>query len=188
MKQISFSAFAFAIICLLLTAPWTGDAQTPDAIYHSDIFAVTISMEMKAASASQSPIVRLAIRNISQEPISRDDCSSDPRVWVQGEHGEHGEPPTTYRERFSTMRLLPGEPELPCTLNNTWSIAPGQTYVKHILLKYLYDLQEPGKYSVYVEFPVRGRWLRTNTVDFQLTPEESSREKRDAAPPANTDR
>ena len=169
MKQIRASGFAFAIICLVMADPRIGDAQTPDAAYSSDTYAVSISMEKEAVLASQSPIVLLAIKNIGPKRIDRDDCSSDPRVWVQGEHGE---PPTTYRERFSTWRLLPGEPELACTLNMTWSLAPGETLIKHILLKYLYDLRLPGKYSVYVEFPTGEGWLRTNTVNFHVTAEE----------------
>ena len=87
--------------------------------------------------------------------------------------GEHGEPPTTYRERFATMRLLPGEAPLDCTLNMTWSLAPGESLTKQILLKYLYDLHEPGKYSVFVEFPTGESWLRTNTVTFHLAAGEA---------------
>jgi hypothetical protein len=179
MRQIRISGYAFALVCLALADPRKGDTQTLGVVFHSDTYAVSISMEQETVPGSESPIVLLAIRNASSERISRDDCSSDPRVWVQGEHGE---PPTTYRERFSTLRLLPGEPDLACTLNNTWSLAPGETLTKHVLLKYLYDLHEPGSYSVYIEFPTGEGWLRTNTVNFRVMAEGPSQAAHNGSP------
>ncbi len=169
MKPFVISAMAIALVAL---ADSNGiRAQTPGAVSQSDTYAVSISMEKETATVPDAPIVVLAIKNISDKTISRDDCSSDPRTWVQGEHGE---PPTTYRERFATMRLLPGEPPLDCTLNLSWSLAPGETLTKQILLKYLYDLHEPGKYSVFVEFPTGESWLRTNTVTFHVVAKDPS--------------
>lgn len=170
MKLAPVSGFAFALVCFVLADPHNGRAQTSGAVSHSDTYAVSISMEKQTFTSDQDAIVTLAIKNISDKIISRDDCSSDPRVWIQGEHGE---PPTTYRERFATQRLQPGEPELACTLNMSWSLAPGETLTRHILLKYLYDLHAPGKYSVYVEFPTGDAWLRTNTVTFQVIAPEA---------------
>ncbi len=165
MRLIHLSVFAFLLICLLPADPHNVRAQTPGAVAQSDLYAVSISMEKETTAGAEGPIVALAIKNISDKTISRDGCSSDPRTWVQGEKGE---PPTTYRERFATMRLLPGEPPLECTLNLSWSLAPGETLTKQILLRYLYDLHEPGKYSVFVEFPTGDSWLRTNTVTLHV--------------------
>jgi hypothetical protein len=122
-------------------------------------------MEKKQVQAGESPRVSLVIENVSDENIDLNDCFDEPRVWVQGEHGE---PPTTYRERWSTSRLLPGEPELACTLNMTHRLAPGDSITRHIILNYLYDLHQPGKYSMYVEFPSKEGWLRTDPMDFEV--------------------
>jgi hypothetical protein len=161
------------LVCLALADTRVHRAQTPGAVYRSDTYAVSISMEKETVAASQPPIVSLAIRNMSDKVISRDDCSSAPRAWVQGEHGE---PPTTYRERFSTQRLQPGEPDLACTLNMSWSLAPGETRKVQVLLQYLYDLHEPGKYSVYLEYPAPEGWLRTNTATFRVVPEDEHKQ------------
>jgi hypothetical protein len=174
MKLIQILSLLTVSFFFIMAHPQDALAQTPDAINHSDTYAVSISMERETVSAPQLPIASFSIKNVSDKRIDRDDCSSDPRVWVQGEHGE---PPTTYRERFSTLRLLPGEPELACTLNLSWSLAPGETMVKHVLLSYLYDLHQPGKYSVYLEFPAPEGWLRTNTVTFYVVPEDRSEDK-----------
>ena len=157
-----------AVLGLLVSDPYGCLAQSAEVVYRSSTYAVSITMEKEAVAGAESPIVNLAIKNISNNRIDRDDCSSDPRVWVLGEHGE---PPTTQRERFATMRLLPGEAPLACTLNLTWSLAPGETLTKHIVLKYLYDLHEPGRYTVFVEFPTDEGWLRTNTVSFHVVAE-----------------
>lgn len=185
MKAIRIWGLTFVITGLVWANTRTGNAQTPNAVYHSDAYAVSISMEKEIIPASQSPIVSLVIKNISDKRIDRNDCSSDPRVWVRGEHGE---PPTRYRERFSTQRLLPGEPDLACTLNMTWSLAPGEVRTEHFLLKYLYDLHNPGKYSVYVEFPTEAGWLRANKVDFQVLAEGSVQDERDASAASESNR
>jgi hypothetical protein len=164
---------------LIVAGARVGRAQTPNAVYHSNSYAVSISMEGETFTPkvkftpSEPPSVNLVIRNISDQQIALNDCAIMPRVWVQGEHGE---PPTTYREREATMRLLPGEAPLSCTLNMTYSLAPGESMTKHVLLRYLYDLHETGKYSVYLEFPVPDGWLRTKAVDFFVEPAGISEE------------
>ena len=171
MKLVQMPFLAAILVCVV-AASRISYGQTPNAIAHSDIYAVSISMDdSKSAYASMSPSVALVIKNISDKSISRDDCSSEARVWVQGEHGE---PPTTYRGRFNTSRLLPGEPDLMCTLNMSWRLAPGESTTKHYLLKDLYDLHEPGKYSVYLEFPTTEGLVRTNTVRFEVLKENAS--------------
>lgn len=173
-KLIQIPSLLTALFFFLAADPLGALGQASDAVSHSDGYAVSISMERETVSASQSPTALFVIKNVSDKRIDRDDCSSDPRVWV---HGEHGEPPTTYRERASTLRLLPGEPELACTLNMSWSLAPGESRTKRILLSYLFDLHQPGKYSVYLDFPVPEGWLRTNTVTFYVVPEDRSEDK-----------
>ena len=174
MKPTQVPNLMVLLVCLILADLHASRAQTPDAVNHSDTFAVSISMEKETASASQSPTVTFVIKNISDKRIDRDDCSSNSRVWIQGEQGE---PPTTYRERAPTLRLLPGEPELACTLNMSWSLAPRESRIVHVLLSYLYDLHQPGKYSVYLEFPAPEGWLRTNIVTFHVVPEDQPEDR-----------
>jgi hypothetical protein len=141
------------------------EAQKVIPAHESNYLLVTIAMEKERVHVGESPIVTMVIENVSDETINLNDCMDDPRVWVQGAHGE---PPTTYRERFSTGRLLPGEPDLACTLNMTYSVAPGASITRHIILDSFYDLREPGKYTVYVEFPSREGLLRTDPIKFEI--------------------
>lgn len=169
MKLFYLRLIAVVGVFLGTTCLDSAGGQTLGAIYHSDTYAVTISMDRDPAYPS--PSVLLVVKNISDKRIDSNDCSNDPRVWVQGEHGE---PPTTYRERFGTLRLLPGEPDLACTVNMSYSLEPGESRTKHVLLKYLYDLHESGKYSVYVEIPAPEGWLRSNTAKFEVSESSTS--------------
>jgi len=164
MKLLQVRRFAVILISLVTTLLSSASGQTPDAVSHSDTYAVSISMDK--GPTYPPPSVLLVLKNISDKRINTDDCSTYPRVWVQGEHGE---PPTTERERDATLRLQPGDHALACTLNMSWSLDPGESREKHILLNYLYDLHEPGKYSVYVELPVPEGWLRSNTAQFEVS-------------------
>ena len=84
--------------------------------------------------------------------------------------GEKGEPPTTYRQRDATHRLLPGEAPLKRTLYNPWIISPRAGDTHHWLLDAFYDLSAPGKYTLYfdVRDPKTGEILRSNTVPFTV--------------------
>ena len=82
MRPFVISAMAIALVGL---ADSNGiRAQTPDAVFKSDTFAASISMEKETIAGVEGPIVALVIKNISDKTISRDDCSSDPRTWVHG--------------------------------------------------------------------------------------------------------
>ena len=164
LKPIHVRSFMAMLISFAPVLFNSANGQTPDAVNHSDTYAVSISMDKGMTYPPQS--VSLVLKNISDKRINTDDCSTYPRVWVQGEHGE---PPTTERERDATLRLQPGDHALACTLNMSWSLDPGELREKHILLNYLYDLHEPGKYSVYVELPVPEGWLRSNTTQFEVS-------------------
>jgi len=169
MKLLLIRLFPVMLIAIATALPHSASGQTPNAISQSDRYYVAISMDKDPAY--DAPSVLLVIKNISDKRISTDDCRMDVRVWVQGEHGE---PPTTERERDATSRLRPGDHPLMCDLNVSYSIDPGETLTKHIPLKFLYDLQEPGKYSVYLEFPVPEGWLRSNTTQFEITQSSAS--------------
>ena len=164
MKLLQVQPLAAILLFLVMASLNSASGQTPEAVYHSDTYTISISMDK--GLTYPPPSVLLVLKNISDKRINTDDCSTYPKVWVQGEHGE---PPTTERERDATLRLQPGDHALACTLNMSWSLDPGESREKHILLNYLYDLHEPGKYSVYVEFPVPEGWLRSNTTQFQVS-------------------
>lgn len=143
------------------------DGQEVIPAHKSNTFYLTITMEKQTLPVGQPPRVRLTIKNLTDHVIRvpGDGCGSDIRVWVRGEHGE---PPTTLRERHDTGRLPPGEADLPCSLNANVPLAPGESTTRTFLLEYFYDLQEPGKYAVYLEVPSPEGWLRTDSVTFQI--------------------
>lgn len=109
----------------------------------------------------------LTVRNLSDENLEL--CRYSCTVHVMGEKGE---PPTTYRQRDATHRLLPGESPLEITLYAGWFIAPGNADTHHWILKDLYDLSTPGKYTLYFEVqdPKTREILRSNTVPFSVPP------------------
>jgi len=152
----------FAPVCLRL------DGQEVMPAHKSNTFYLTIAMEKQMLPVGQPPRVLLTTKNLTDHLISApgDSCGSVVRIWVQGEHGE---PPTTLRERGATGRLLPGEGSLQCTLvADMPPLAPGESTTRTFLLEYFYDLQVPGKYTVYLEVPSPEGWLRTDTVTFQI--------------------
>jgi hypothetical protein len=143
-------------------------AQSNEPTYHSDTFAIRIAMEKQTLLAGQPPKVRLTTKNLTDHliPAPGDRCGSKVRVWVQGELGE---PPTTPRERDATGRRLPGDQSFECTVvADMPPLAPGESTTRTFDLEYLYDLQVPGKYTVYLEVPSPEGWLHTNTVTFQI--------------------
>ena len=161
---ISIGVFAavFVSACIRLV----GQEVIP--AHKSNVFYLTIAMEKKQVRVGESPMVLLTIKNLTDGLIRvpGDGCTQGAKVWVQGENGE---PPTTLRERDDTGRLLPGEAGLQCTVvANMRPLDPGESTTRKFLLKYLYDLQVAGKYTVYLEVPSPEAWLRTDTETFQI--------------------
>lgn len=109
----------------------------------------------------------LTITNLSDEDLELCPFSRSCTVHVVGEKGE---PPTTYRQRDATGRLLPGEPSLARTLYIAWIVAPGETDTHHWLLNAFYDLSGPGKYTLSFEVcdPKTNEFLRSNKVSFTV--------------------
>jgi hypothetical protein len=109
----------------------------------------------------------LTVTNLSDQDLELCPWSDSCTVHVMGEKGE---PPTTYRQRDATHRLLPGEAPLERTLYVGWFIAPGKTDTHHWILDVLYDLGTPGEYTLYFEVqdPKTREMLRSNTVPFSV--------------------
>lgn len=152
---------AFAPGCL------RSDGQQVIPAHKSNTLYLTVAMEKQTLPVGQPPRVVLTIKNLTDHsiPVPGDGCGAYTRVWVQGERGE---PPTTLRERHDTGRLPPGEADLPCTLNASEPLVPGESTTRTFMLEYLYDLRVPGKYTAYLEVPSPEGWLRTDTVTFQI--------------------
>jgi hypothetical protein len=184
MKSNPYRCLVVAITVAALAGVAAAHAQSGELLNQSDTFAMRIAMEKETLQVGQPPRVRLTIWNLTDLWIAMpgDQCAGQtPRVRIQGEHGE---PPTTARERVDTGRQLPGDQPLDCTLNAGYPMlspasTPADTATRTFLLEYLYDLREPGKYTVYIEVPCPEGWVRSNTVAFQIVageppPTESS--------------
>lgn len=175
---ISVAVFAavFAPACLRLA----GQEVIP--AHKSNIFRLIVAMEKQILPVGQPPRVVLTIKNLTDSLIRvpGDGCRQGVRVWVQGEHGE---PPTTARERQATERLLPGDARLECTVvADSRPLDPGESTTRTFLLEFLYDLQVPGKYNMYLDVPSPEGWLRTDTVTFQIVAEEPPPTKNNPCP------
>lgn len=154
------------------------------------VVALVFTVALGGAQAGVSPSVSkpsIAIKaSTAMYPVQNGDLSADLTVTNQSDEsldlcpwndsctvhvmGENGEPPTTYRQRNATHRLLPGEAPLNTTLNVGWFVAPGKTDTNHWILKDLYGLSAPGKYTLHFEVqdPKTREVLRSNTVSFSV--------------------
>jgi hypothetical protein len=72
-------------------------------------------------------------------------------------------------QRNITHKLLPGEAPLPGA-GASWDIAPGESFSHQYQLSFFFDLSAPGKHTAYMEVvdPSSRKWLRTNTVQFEM--------------------
>ena len=130
---------------------------------------VTITMEKAQVEVGHSPKVLVTMKNVSGRPLHVIHCPTI-KVYVQGENGE---PPTTRLERDFTNRLLPGEAPLACNDMAAETIDLDDTHKSSVELSYYYDLSQPAKYTVYLEFPSQEEnhgfvWLRTKPVQFEI--------------------
>ena len=162
-----------AIVASVLLMSEAASAQSNEAQTISDTFGIRIAIEKETPPPGQSPRVQLMMWNLTNLFVTMpgDPCAGQPtRIWIRGEHGE---PPTTARERIDTERALPGDQRLMCTLNAGMPILspagmPFDTATHTYQLEYLYDLRASGTYTIHIDVPVKDGWLRSNTVAFQV--------------------
>ena len=157
-----------ALMGLVVVAVPLGSAQSgvsPSAVQPS--IAIKVSMGTYRLDRGDTLTGELTVTNLSDENLELCPWSDSCIVHVMGEKGE---PPTTYRQRDATHRLLPGEAPLERTLYAGWFIAPGKADTHHWILNALYDLSTPGKYKLYFEVqdPKTREMLRSNTVPFSV--------------------
>lgn len=157
-----------AVITLAVATVSLGSAQSgiPQAVSQPSI-AIKASMGTYRLSTGDTLTGELTVTNLSNENLEL--CPWPDRCTVHV-MGEKGEPPTTYRQRDSTHRLLPGEAPLERTVYSPWIVAPGKADTHHWILDAFYDLSTPGKYTLYFEVqdPKTREVLRSNTVPFSV--------------------
>lgn len=167
MKVSHAIALCVTAIPAIATMPVSSQDQSAVPAHKSNSIYVTTAMKSDHVPAGTSPYLVVTIKNLTDHAISPPSyCNGNVNVYVQREKGE---PPTTYYQRAVTRRLLPGEADLPCTLNVDVPLRPGESLTLTWQLSELYDLSAPGKYSVYMELrDSDGLLLRTNAVQFEV--------------------
>jgi len=121
---------------------------------HSPTIAVSLAMESDRIPVGQKPLAISTVRNIGSYNWVRSRDPANYRIHIEGESGEP--PKTDVKITGSPVDLydyLP--PDMSRTM--TWYLSA------------FYDLNAPGKYTVYFEIQEKpGVWLRTNTVQFEM--------------------
>jgi hypothetical protein len=157
-----------AVMALAVLAASIGDAQSgvSPSVSRPSI-AISAASGTYRLDTGDTLTGELTVTNLSNENLELCPWSDSCTVHVMGEKGE---PPTTYRQRDATHRLLPGESPLERTLYVGWLIAPGKADTHHWIVNKLYDLSSPGKYTLYFEVqdPKTHKMLRSNTVPFSV--------------------
>jgi hypothetical protein len=165
MRHLQTSTLRLAIIVVIASSCDFLHSQDSSASTQPASIAVSITMKQNPISLGQKPWVILTEKNISNNTTYGD--SSFPfRLHVEGEKGQ---PPMTYYHR--QVRGEPGVPGLAGGgIEGLIGMAPGKSNVKEFDLTVYYDLKISGKYTVYLEVrDESGTWLRTNTVQFEIT-------------------
>jgi hypothetical protein len=159
---LTLALFATGIICDHLKAQSAKEAQ------HAVGIVLSIAVPKNKLPAGQSPVIIFGVENVSPSDFVIHDYMY--RLHVDGEHGE---PPTTYRQRLITHKLRAGEAEMGSDEWVEWRIFPGMSDDRRLQVSGYYDVSAPGKYSAYVEVedPTSGKWLRTRTVKFEIVTE-----------------
>ncbi|MGD0941336.1 MAG: hypothetical protein ABR905_16675 [Terracidiphilus sp.] len=140
-------------------------AQTVAPASQTDSITVSISLDKDHFPVGQSPLVPVTMINRTDRDLYLN--GNWYRVHIEGENGE---PTTTLRQRMTTDKLLPGEARLREDEDAEKFIPAGKSRIQKFEVEYFYDLSAPGKYRVYVDIkdPLSGKWLRTNTAQFEI--------------------
>jgi hypothetical protein len=149
-----------AAICVLSSAQAPAPTQ-PDALI------IKLAMNSDRVHTCEQPCVVLTIYNVSDKWLRI--AEGNYRLYVEGVNGE---PHSTVRLRQMNNTMQPGDRPLMITLFADEPMIPnGQSIEKRFQLPYYYDLSAIGKYFAHVDVkdPLTQRWLRTNTVQFEIT-------------------
>jgi len=163
----AFLNFAPRIIAMavIVTSASSLGAQSVVPAGQTDSITVSISLDKDHFPVGQSPRVLATMINRTDRDLYLN--GNWYRVHIDGENGE---PPTTLSQRMTTGKLLPGEARLREDENGENFIPAGNSRIEKFDVEDLYDLSAPGKYKVFVDIkdPLSGKWLRTNTVQFEI--------------------
>ena len=171
------------LAAVVFIASYAVTADTQSSCGKTDSIAVSIRTTL---DEHQMPLINLSVRNISGRTLTcktLDSTNSElfPRIHLEGVHSTPSKS-IWYRQLNHEF----GYPELPITLNVDCAsrfgkshYAPGETIsFKYPLMAY-YFVDKPGDYSVYLEVhdpeetcDPAAKWQRTNTAQFEITPEQ----------------
>lgn len=159
------------LLCTVFFCGIVAQGQAAQPTAKNDALTILLKMQTEQIQVGQKPWAILTIINPSDQPVIIDESMY--RVYV---YGKDGEASTKLVQRQLTGRLRPGDVPLgegpnvgPATL---WPAGgAGDSYVREFDLGYLYDLSAPGRYTARAEVlsPSSHRWLRTETVTFEMT-------------------
>jgi hypothetical protein len=143
----------------------------------SSDWRMTIRMDKDVVKAGSEVKVLIEAKNISDHAILVTEELKNPRridlrykTYVRAADGSLA-PETKWGRRVRTGREEPGESTIEVGSSYERYIQPGQIRPETLVLNALYDLSEPGKYSVQIEIPdEQGHViLRSNIVTFMVT-------------------
>lgn len=159
---LAVSLTTFAAISMVSTALHAQAASQPS----QPAIAVSIALDNDRVPVGQSPWAILTVKNLADHDVVLNYFTI--RLHIEDEKGER---PMTRVQRNITHKLLPGEAPLP-GVGVSWIIASGETSSHQYQLSFFFDLSAPGKHTAYMEVidPSSRKWLRTNTVQFEMLP------------------
>ncbi len=183
MRSLRLTVRCFAVVVFIAYCAASAEAQS--SCGNPDSIAVSIKT---ALDEHQMPLIVLSAKNISNHSLTGIGGFSLPRIHIEGAHGAPGKS-TWYHQSI----LDYGYPGLTITLNvsDGRRYSPGETIVRQYDLESLYYVDTAGVYSVYMEVhdpdetcDPNAKWLRTNTVQLEITPDQVKTWEAKAGTPA----
>ena len=162
----------FVAATITTTGPIPSGAQSAPKANQPDSVSIHITLQKSSYAIGEKPVAVMTINNTGSKDIWFSTASYLYRIHVTSKDGE---PPKTefHRHILGDYRAGDGPGLLSGGVGR--DIAAGATDAQKYDLAAFYDLNKSGDYSVYLELydPAgpkdgSGRWLRTNTVNFEI--------------------
>ncbi|WP_142988266.1 hypothetical protein [Granulicella rosea] len=175
MLRFRNSALSMTAIALFAPQSMFMHAQAASVAHQAPLVAIRLAIEKDHIPIGQKPRVFLTFKNSSHQQISWSIASHLFRVHVEDKDSEL--PKTEWhRHLYGDYRSGDG-PTLVDGPNYGIDIAPESSNDRMYDLTKFYNFSVPGRYTVYMEVYDQsgpqdgsGKWLRTNTVQFELAP------------------
>jgi hypothetical protein len=172
MEPLGLIVRGFAVVAVVASSTSPAAAQTSCGKANS--IAVSIAGKL---DKDQFPAIVLSAKNIGDPPLTDESIDGYlfPRIHIEGVHGAPQK--TQWYHRLILDYGYPG-------LRGDRMVAeeqhaPGETISITYPLEYYYFLNEPGPYAVYMDVhdpaetcDPNAKWLRTNTVQIVITPDQ----------------